>query len=319
MTTIRHAYDIAIRPVQPNPAKPGSFDGWCFGLPPGITPAQWPLDPVSGYPLMHGFTLRLPEDYRCHGPDIVGLSFFATAPDQNDGGARDDTARNAAVLGQGPRPAEEALQPFWDHARNAHPRLYRFNDILDYGYALILLTETELTGPWCQPPTLLAHAGTNPQFRPEWLDKGSAAVFFPGEETANVPLTEQYYYKQLGGVPERRLDWARALEITPRAADPNAGLAPVELYSEEPAENGYRNHYYWLDGKIVTENYREHDWAKGHENNHIGGTMRPVQGVPEGMGPYYIGFEEELGGYNFGGGGNAQLDFENMRFDWACG
>ena len=45
--------------------------------------------------------------------------------------------------------------------------------------------------------------------------------------------------------------------------------------------------------------------------------MRPVQGVPE-MTPFYVEFEEYLGGYNFGGG-NAQLDFRDMRFDWACG
>jgi len=45
--------------------------------------------------------------------------------------------------------------------------------------------------------------------------------------------------------------------------------------------------------------------------------MRPVQNVPD-FSPYYIGFEEEFGGYNFGGS-NAQLDFRDMRFDWACG
>lgn len=38
--------------------------------------------------------------------------------------------------------------------------------------------------------------------------------------------------------------------------------------------------------------------------------MRPVQGVPE-MSPFYVEFEEYLGGYNFGGG-NAQLDFRDM-------
>ena len=27
---------------------------------------------------MHGFTLLLPEDYRCHGPEIVAVSFFAS-------------------------------------------------------------------------------------------------------------------------------------------------------------------------------------------------------------------------------------------------
>ncbi|MCR1760511.1 hypothetical protein NAG17_19565, partial [Pseudomonas aeruginosa] len=75
--------------------------------------------------------------------------------------------------------------------------------------------------------------------------------------------------------------------------------------------------HYWLDGKIERDNYREHPWVEGHLPNHIGGTMRPVQGVPE-MSPFYVEFEEYLGGYNFGGG-NAQLDFRDMRFDWACG
>jgi hypothetical protein len=45
--------------------------------------------------------------------------------------------------------------------------------------------------------------------------------------------------------------------------------------------------------------------------------MRPCQAVPE-MSPFYIEFEEYFGGYNFGTG-NAQLDFKDMKFDWACG
>lgn len=45
--------------------------------------------------------------------------------------------------------------------------------------------------------------------------------------------------------------------------------------------------------------------------------MRPVQNVPE-SGPCSVGFEEEFGGYDLGGG-NAQPDVKNMPFDWACG
>lgn len=71
--------------------------GWCFGLPPGISPKQWPLDPLTGYPLVHGFTLRLPEDYRCHGPDIAGLSFFAFCMEHSDGGSAPDAAIQAAT------------------------------------------------------------------------------------------------------------------------------------------------------------------------------------------------------------------------------
>jgi hypothetical protein len=79
------AYDIE---MLKHPADRGGADchGWVFGLPPGIAPAQWPLDPNNGFPLMHGFTLRLPQDYRVHGPDIVALSFLATAPDHDAAG-----------------------------------------------------------------------------------------------------------------------------------------------------------------------------------------------------------------------------------------
>ena len=90
------AYDLDMLHREVDRAAPDNH-GWVFGLPPGITPEQWPLDPISGYPLMHGFTVRLPEDYRVHGPDIVALSFFATATDQNDGGARKREDLYAAV------------------------------------------------------------------------------------------------------------------------------------------------------------------------------------------------------------------------------
>lgn len=39
---------------------------------------------------------------------------------------------------------------------------------------------------------------------------------------------------------------------------------------------------------------------------------------PPRFSPFYVGFEEYLGGYNFGTG-NGQLDFLNMKLDWACG
>lgn len=71
-----NAYDIEI--VNDAAHAGEANHGWCFGLPPGIRPEQWPLDPDTGYPLMHGFTLLLPEDYRVHGPEIVALSFFSS-------------------------------------------------------------------------------------------------------------------------------------------------------------------------------------------------------------------------------------------------
>jgi hypothetical protein len=80
------AYNLKLLHEEGRPG-PDSH-GWCFGLPPGILPQQWPLDPQTGYPLVHAFTLRLPDDYRCHGPEIAGVSLFACCSEHSDGAPR---------------------------------------------------------------------------------------------------------------------------------------------------------------------------------------------------------------------------------------
>lgn len=306
------AYDME---MQHRFVDPTSNQGWVFGLPPGLKPEQWPLDPVSGYPLMHGFTLLLPEDYRIHGPDIVALSFFATAADQNDGGAslRPDLA--AAVLGQPAGPDDSPnLTPFRDHAARSHPRLHRMTDILDYAYAVILLTKPEFDGPPCQPPAFASNPYLDESKRPRWMSEGSGHACYwgaGGYGMDGMPVIDGYIHKVLGDRPEKRVNWHRAIEWTPRAKDPNAGIPPAEVY-DEPSPLGYQSPY--DSGK----NYELKPWAQDHKRDHIGGTMRPTQGTPE-FSPFYIEFEEYFGDYNFGAGGNAQLDFLLMRFDWACG
>ncbi len=315
------AYDLDLLHWEVD-RKVADNHGWVFGLPPGITLEQWPLDPISGYPLMHGFTVKLPEDYRVHGPDIVALSFFATATDQNDGGARKRDDLYAAVTdADAPSPGNPDLHPFWKSAKARHPRLHRMSDILDYEYAVILLTEAEFSGPLCQPPELDANSYLDAGKKPKWTTVGSGYAQFSdmgGLGPSDMPVEELYIYKMLGAVPEQRIGWNRAISCTPRAQDPNAGLAPKDTYGEGPADTGYVSYNYYEGDVISAETYRDHDWAKGHKPNHIGGTMRPVQATPE-FSPYYIGFEEYFGGYNFGAGGNAQLDFAEMKFDWACG
>ncbi|NJM55346.1 MAG: hypothetical protein HC841_05030 [Verrucomicrobiae bacterium] len=69
------AYDIAILPRSADRTSP-DCQGWCFGLPPGITPTQWPLDRRTGQPMRHMFTLLLPEGYRCKGPNLVAIAMF---------------------------------------------------------------------------------------------------------------------------------------------------------------------------------------------------------------------------------------------------
>lgn len=299
------AYDIDIGPWRTG-TPDRSEDGWCFGLPPGIAPDQWPLDPVTGYPLMHGFTLLLPEDYRVHGPEIVALSFFSTPADGNDGGRAGWREDVAALIDTPPseRPDDPLLHPWWERVCAAHPRLHRMRDILHYGYAVVLLTQAEFDAPGCVPPEPVA----DPRHDlppPEWLSRGSASAYEKFSGRGDFDSTPD--------------PWSihRPLRAIARERDENAGLGPRESWDDEPTDTGYRNYFYWEGGVVAAENWREHDWAAGHEPNHVGGTMRPVQGIPE-FSPYYIGFEETLGGYNFGGG-NAQLDFRDMKFDWACG
>jgi hypothetical protein len=291
------AFDLLIRPRGPNLTTDG---GWVFGVPRGITPDQWPMDPNSGFPLMHGFTLRLPPAYRCHGPEITGLSFFAIAPDHNDGGP---------VCNEAARAAFDAIEA----AHTAPQRnLYRMRDILGGEYAVLLLTEDQIRGAACGPPPPLVASDD----APAWLTTGSAhAIYKSHAPFGGASGVQPLVHRVLGEEPPLDIAWSRAIELTPRAQDPNAGKAPVETSQETPG--GYQSMYRFetdASGKLTAV---EHAWAKGHELNHLGGTMRQVQGVPPGFSPFYLGFEEYFGGYNFGGGA-AQLDFLNMLFDWAC-
>ena len=193
--------------------------GWCFGLPPGISPQQWPLDPLTGYPLVHAFTLRLPPDYRCHGPDIAGLSLFACCAEHSDGGTSPDEAIQDAMKAEDP-PQDARYRPFWEAVRGAHPRLYRMEDILGDNYAAILLTEAELGGPLCAVPDTSAAQGVSCHKSPRWLDLGSARDFFDVHvgSASVISVKDHWVYKSLGGIPDARTDWSRALRWSPRAA-----------------------------------------------------------------------------------------------------
>lgn len=294
-----NAYDLTIAPDPVDRSNP-EHQGWCYGFPPGIAPTQWPVDPDSGYPLMHGFTLRLPEDQRVHGPETVALSFFACAPEHNDG-MPETGVSSQKLLSDYPEAAPEDpdLAAMWQHLKNEHPRLHRMTDILDCAYAVILLTEAEYQGEFCRVPTYFNGPAFAEVTRPTWVDRGKP------DSQPNPP--GGFVRRKLTGSPESSADFNRAILCKARAYDPNAGIR-----AEEFPEPGAA-----YTSPFDRETYERLDWAKGFSAEHIGGTMFPVQGVPD-IGPHYIGFEEYFGDYNFGGG-NAQLDFENMKLDWACG
>lgn len=217
------AYDIETLTRNADLADPDCH-GWCFGLPPGIEPQQWPLNPANGYPLCHGFTLLLPEDYRCHGPDVVALSFFASANEHNDGGPVEKTgvirAALLAAADEGHDDDDPDLVPFWQSRRNGHSCLHRLEDTLGIAFAAILLTSAELNGPFCRPPTLTGNRYLDLMPPPRWMSVGVGAAFW--NEQSSVRTVRDTF----GGQPTADLADNRALRWTPRACDLNAGKAP---------------------------------------------------------------------------------------------
>lgn len=295
------AFDLTLDPGA-DPAHP-AVAGWCFGLPPGITPIQWPLDPESGYPLQHGFTLRLPDTFKVHGPDIVAISFFGTAADHNDGGPLCTDGLREIILSPATSPPQDPhLRAFWDHAQNAHPLLHRMEDVLGCHFAVIPLTATEFAGPACAVPSIATNPLLENTAEPKWMTIGGAASILglDREGLDLEKLSKGFLYRSIGGMPAKRADYRVPIVLRSRQDDPNSGKSIGDSDYTKPYD----------------ENYQSHDWTKNLSPCHLGGTMFPLQAVPQ-MGAHYIEFEEYFGNFNFGSG-NAQLDLKTFAFDWAC-
>ena len=152
---------------------------------------------------MHGFTLRLPDDYRCHGPDVAGLSFFAFCIEHSDGGTDPDEAIQTAMSSDG-APEDERHRPFWEAARSSHPRLHRMTDILGDSFAVILLSQAELNGPLCRPPDTRVARALSSHAAPRWLEVGSGRALFDGQlgTAFDRKVEDLSLYKMFGTVPE---------------------------------------------------------------------------------------------------------------------
>jgi len=296
------AYDLVLDPsaASSHPA----VAGWCFGLPPGISPEQWPLDPRSGYPLQHGFTLRLPDAFKVHGPDIVAISFFGTAP-EHVAEIPDDTVDGLFEIIHSPDtsgPRDPQLRAFWEHARKAHPLLHRIEAYSGGDFAIIPLTAEEFKGPACAVPSIARSQILSETNKPNWMSIGGAAsyleIYARGYELEK--LSKTFMYHGIGGLPENRVDYSVPIVMTPRQNDPNCGKAVGDSDYVKPFSN----------------DYEPPDWLKGLGANHLGGTMLPYQAVPQ-FSAYYLEFTEYFGNFNFGTG-NAQLDLKTFAIDWAC-
>jgi hypothetical protein len=256
--------------------------GWCYGFPPGISPDQWPLSPTRGHPMRHAFTLRLPEQYRTRGPELVALSFFIGYFHWEYSDSKPLMEFMTVPLPD-VAPRDEALLPFWRHRRLRHPLHYAMADTIDTDYAAIWLTQAEFDGALCSPPNLDGNPLLAKGPPPDWLGQG---------------------YEADGG-----LATASPISISERLGDPNVGKPPTEAqWNEECADNGYIRAYRDVERAIHLKKF--------FGRTHLGGTLFTGQGLPD-IGPYYLELHEEFGGFNFAGDGEGWLDLEQMTFGWS--
>lgn len=90
-----------------------------------------------------------------------------------------------------------------------------------------------------------------------------------------------------------------------RTGDANTGIAPAE-----DGAGGYVAAWSSEDEQL------QEFWSCIEGTSHLGGTIMPCQGMPEGLTPYVFELEDGVGGLNLGGG-TAQIDLESEVFDWA--
>lgn len=281
-------------------------DGWCYGLPRGISPLQWPLSNRTGFPLEHHFTVRVPEPYRVKGPEFVALALFSETASESK--RSDLLLRFMNITFDGrelPKEVDVELQPFLEHLRNRHPMEFRSRDILNSTFAVIWLTEEEFSGDECLPPAPARTSANAMCTVPDWLKTSAAERLFGWNGSQD--FDPSYYLHRLAG--RKPLDrWEILLLQTTRIeTDPNTGRTPIDSVIPSDNPDGYVPRF--------TDAWN----ALGVELNygplHFGGTASPGQAMPD-IGPFFIEFTETVGMLNLAGG-NGQLDLVTMLIDWA--
>ena len=91
----------------------GGDAGWQHGLPPAIDESEWPRHARSGLPLVHGFTIRVPEEYRARGADEVALSYFHPGDTESYPPRPAEAERVKAIFAGAALTDAEAAQPFF--------------------------------------------------------------------------------------------------------------------------------------------------------------------------------------------------------------
>ncbi len=100
---------------------------------------------------------------------------------------------------------------------------------------------------------------------------------------------------------------AQNIQLKERTNDPNVGKV---LCSDEDNSDYI---------PMFSEKGEELSLSDLFGKPHFGGTCEPGQMEPDGYSPFYIEFDDKLGGGNLGGDGTAQIDLLNDQLSWACG
>lgn len=110
--------------------------GWIGTKGPGIETKHWPRGELTGLPMLHGFTIELPEAYQTQGPQYPAIAFF-----QGEGQFAEAFERDEAD------PFVKGL-----NASEDHPMLNRRVDIIGGQFAFIWLTREEFEAGPTAPP-----------------------------------------------------------------------------------------------------------------------------------------------------------------------
>lgn len=125
----------------PGSVPAGPADGWIGSRGPAIGDAAWPRGPVTGLPMLHALTLRLPADWHVRGPELVAISLF-----QGEGQFAD--VDNVA------RGDEASDDPFLRQlaAHAPHETEQQFVDVIGGRFAMVWLTDAEFSAGSAAPP-----------------------------------------------------------------------------------------------------------------------------------------------------------------------
>ncbi len=293
------AFNVRVVPGL-KPRGSDAPEGWCCGLPRGITPAQWPLSTETGLPLEHHFTVRVPEPYRVHGAQYVALALFSDTTTENRSAPQVLDVMTMGMDGRAlPEAPDPAIAPFVASLRNRHPMEFRSYDILYSTHAAIWLTEAEFNGPECEPPEPIRTAANEDAQWQDWRQTTAAQRLFGwnGQE----PFDNGYYLHRLAGRrPEGPWD-ILALSITP-AEDPNAGREPVD-FGEGHNPDGYV--------PAFSEEWDRLGLELKYDDLQFGGTVITGDGFDE-LSPFFLVIRETAGMWNLAGHA-VPFDLVSMR------